>query len=370
MPFRWQINASDVSKLIGVFKKYQTEALAKTWRKNLLRMPRFGVRPSTNFQEVLRKRQQKQTKAEAVEEKLQAPEMQHIVEAAVTHKIPQKQAIQQLQQTADLEVKQNTQKLTETRQEIARLVVTQKKVIPLKNFNTIKSGIKRTKLLGFFMVKETRIYQKTSRATAKRKTQDDARDHGYCKPIVLAKIHTKIVKKQAEQLQQLQTVQKAQIVQKNIKKIATTRIQTSKGIQAEDKDLKQVQKKAPTVRSGNTKSYFYNVPGTPYGAFVIGKIDGFDEKTRTVIELKHRTRGLFNHLRDYEKVQCFLYMKMLKVHKAKLIETYEGSQREYNIKWDESFWQMIKKGLLDALEQLNAAEKNNKLREKWINEIL
>ena len=63
-------------------------------------------------------------------------------------------------------------------------------------------------------------------------------------------------------------------------------------------------------------------------------------------------------------------MKMLKVHKAKLIETYEGSQREYNIKWDESFWQMIKKGLLDALEQLNHAEKNNKLREKWINDIL
>ena len=244
-------------------------------------------------------RQQTQTKAEAVEEKLMAPEMQQVVEAAVTHKIPQKQAIQQLQQTADLEVRQTTQKLTETKQEIARLVVTQKKTKPLRNFNTVKSGIKRTKLLGFFMVKETRIYQKTSRATAKRKTQDDARDHGYCKPIALANIRTKIVKKQAEQRQRIKTVQKAKIVQKNIKKIATTQIQTSKGIQAEDKDLQQVQKRAPTVRSGNTKSYFYNVPGRPYGGFVIGKIDGFDEKTKTVFGFLFGTqRGRFGNFID------------------------------------------------------------------------
>ena len=370
MPFRWQLNASDVSKLIGVFQKYQTEALAKTWRKNLLRMPRFGVRPFTNFQEELRKRQQTQTKAEAVEEKLLVPEMQQVVEAAVAHKIPQKQAIHRLQQTADLEVQQTTQKLVETKQEIAKLIVIQKEIQPLQNYNIIKSGIKRTKLLGFFTVKGTRIYQKTSRATAKRKTQDEARDHGYCKPQIIEKIKKKIVEKKSIAVVQHKSVQKAVVVKQNIRKVATTIIQTSKGTNAENKDLTIVQKKAPTVRSGNTKSYFYNIPGTPYGAFVIGKIDGFDEKTKTVIELKHRTRGLFNHLRDYEKVQCFMYMKMLKVNKAKLIETYEGEQREYNIKWDESFWQMIKKGLLEALEQLNQAEKNEQLRERWINELM
>ena len=47
MPFKWQINASAVSKLMGSFgKEQQLKAIAETWYMNLKRMPRFGVRPS------------------------------------------------------------------------------------------------------------------------------------------------------------------------------------------------------------------------------------------------------------------------------------------------------------------------------------
>ena len=89
MPFRWQINASDVAKLIGVYKKYQTEALAKTWRKNLYRMPRFGARPSTNFTEELRKRQKDMTTEESVQLVLETPQMQKIVSAAIRNNVTQ-----------------------------------------------------------------------------------------------------------------------------------------------------------------------------------------------------------------------------------------------------------------------------------------
>ena len=53
---------------------------------------------------------------------------------------------------------------------------------------------------------------------------------------------------------------------------------------------------------------------------------------------------------------------MLKVKRAKLIETYQGEQREYVIEWDDTIWRNIEKGLVQAVRDLNKAEKDSEFR--------
>ena len=47
-----------------------------------------------------------------------------------------------------------------------------------------------------------------------------------------------------------------------------------------------------------------------------------------VVEVKNRMRKLFNKLRDYEKVQCHIYMRLLETKKTDLIEIYKRSSVE------------------------------------------
>ena len=52
-----------------------------------------------------------------------------------------------------------------------------------------------------------------------------------------------------------------------------------------------------------------------------GKIDGILED-KTVIEVKNRMRGLFNTVREYEKIQTFAYMFIFHSSHSQLVETY------------------------------------------------
>ena len=76
-----------------------------------------------------------------------------------------------------------------------------------------------------------------------------------------------------------------------------------------------------------------------------GKIDGIycdDTGTETILEIKNRMKGLFNHLRDYEKVQCFAYMFALNKQKVNLAECYKQKNgiemNVIDISWDDDFW--------------------------------
>ena len=44
-------------------------------------------------------------------------------------------------------------------------------------------------------------------------------------------------------------------------------------------------------------------------------------------------------MRDYEKVQIFIYMKLLDKQEATLIENFKDEMNTILIKWDEKFWQ-------------------------------
>lgn len=79
-----------------------------------------------------------------------------------------------------------------------------------------------------------------------------------------------------------------------------------------------------------------------------GKIDGLVEQdknnldTDIVLEIKNRMNGLFNKLRDYEKVQCFAYMFILDKRRVHLAECYKNTKGStmniIDIVWDEHFW--------------------------------
>lgn len=103
-----------------------------------------------------------------------------------------------------------------------------------------------------------------------------------------------------------------------------------------------------------TNKYFHNdifiieeSEGHPDIWSLGGKIDGIVEidGEEIIVEIKNRMRGLFNSLRDYEKVQCFAYMFILNKKCVHLAEYYKQNLEEDNrnmniieIKWDDNFW--------------------------------
>ena len=63
-------------------------------------------------------------------------------------------------------------------------------------------------------------------------------------------------------------------------------------------------------------------------------------------------------------------MKMLKTKRAKLIETYEGEQREYVIEWDDATWRRIEKCIVQVVCDLNRAEQDVEFRNELLECVL
>lgn len=81
------------------------------------------------------------------------------------------------------------------------------------------------------------------------------------------------------------------------------------------------------------------IEGTDYE--IVGRIDRMRENedgTKTIVEIKNRSRRLFREVRDYEEVQCQAYMEMLNVDTCELIEQYNDSRMGYMINRDKNKW--------------------------------
>lgn len=78
--------------------------------------------------------------------------------------------------------------------------------------------------------------------------------------------------------------------------------------------------------------------------FIGGKVDGVLQD-KTVIEVKNRMRGLFNTVREYEKIQTYAYMFILHSQQSHLVETYfNGSRQECGIlevDFENEYWKNI-----------------------------
>jgi hypothetical protein len=83
-----------------------------------------------------------------------------------------------------------------------------------------------------------------------------------------------------------------------------------------------------------------------YTYFIGGKVDGFypgDSKTTPfVVEVKNRVKGLFNSLRDYEKTQIQIYIYMLNIEEARLVEKYRNAIRVTKVLKDVDYIDNIK----------------------------
>jgi hypothetical protein len=69
-----------------------------------------------------------------------------------------------------------------------------------------------------------------------------------------------------------------------------------------------------------------------YDWYICGKVDGLysesdDECKKYIVEVKNRIKAFFTSLRDYEKTQVHLYMYMLDIPRAKLVEKYKQKLR-------------------------------------------
>lgn len=92
-----------------------------------------------------------------------------------------------------------------------------------------------------------------------------------------------------------------------------------------------------------------NIAGTSYQ--IVGRIDRFEydeNKNKILVEIKNRTRELFNTVRDYEAIQVQTYLQMTGLKTARLIEQYNDQRKSYLLFRDDDLW---KDKILPPLEQ-------------------
>jgi len=119
-----------------------------------------------------------------------------------------------------------------------------------------------------------------------------------------------------------------------------SRCYTTHGTRSEDKTAVKVE--ADTGATLVRDNAFYNltvleIDDVQY--VITGKVDRIEvgaDGSRTLVEIKNRTRGFFRSLRDYENVQ--VYLQMLGLTKAKLIEQYNSATNTIEVDRDEELW--------------------------------
>jgi len=119
-------------------------------------------------------------------------------------------------------------------------------------------------------------------------------------------------------------------------------INTTHGTLKEDSAIDLYEKKFKVKL--DTSQYYHTKEFKQSAKFewiVGGKVDGlYLGNTRDesyVVEVKNRTKGFFNTLRDYEKCQIQLYIWMLNLNQAKLVERYNNKIRITAIYRDQDF---------------------------------
>jgi len=95
-----------------------------------------------------------------------------------------------------------------------------------------------------------------------------------------------------------------------------------------------------------------------------GKIDGYSEETKTLIEIKTRKNGLTTKMWKNEEIQMFCYMYLLGIENGILREQFNDKIKEYDVKFNEEEWQNIEKKLkhfsikvMEYVENLDKLEK-------------
>jgi hypothetical protein len=135
----------------------------------------------------------------------------------------------------------------------------------------------------------------------------------------------------------LSTEQKAEVISH-----ITSNVYTSHGTRSEDRtsDKVEVDEKVRLVRDNSF--YYIELPTIEGVKFsVCGKIDRIEERedgTRVLVEIKNRTNRLFGRVVEYEFVQVQVYLQMLGLVHARLVEQYNNQVMSHDVDRDEETW--------------------------------
>lgn len=127
----------------------------------------------------------------------------------------------------------------------------------------------------------------------------------------------------------------------------TSFINKTHGTLLEDSAIEIYERKADIKLDTSQKFYKRQIQfTTQFEWYIGGRLDGIyidkEHPERSyIVEIKNRMRGFFSTLRDYEKTQIHLYMYLLNIPMAKLIEKYKSQIRTTVIYQDNSYLENI-----------------------------
>ena len=94
-----------------------------------------------------------------------------------------------------------------------------------------------------------------------------------------------------------------------------------------------------------TDDSFYTIDVCKLGTnrfVVVGKVDRIEENpdgTRTLVEIKNRANRLFGEVVEYEFIQIQVYLKMLGLTEARLVEQYNDQVLSHKVVFDAEMWE-------------------------------
>lgn len=148
-------------------------------------------------------------------------------------------------------------------------------------------------------------------------------------------------------------------------------INKTHGTLKEDSAIKIFEKEYNVNLDISQKYYKFQFKKTPeYTWFIGGKMDGLyiDENNQNnnyIVEVKNRTKGFFNSLREYEKTQIQLYMLLTGFSQTKLVEKFNGRIRVTDIKIEHEYIDDILDYLTIFVESITSFFNNMQLKMKY-----
>ena len=135
----------------------------------------------------------------------------------------------------------------------------------------------------------------------------------------------------------LSVEQKAEVIEH-----LRSQVYTTHGTRSEDKTSDKVTKDTGARLVRDDAVYNLDVCTLGQTKFVVcGKIDRIEEKedgSRVLVEIKNRTNRLFRRVVDYEFIQIQVYLQMLGLVRARLVEQYNSQVLSHDVERDEEMW--------------------------------
>jgi len=135
----------------------------------------------------------------------------------------------------------------------------------------------------------------------------------------------------------LNETQKAEVIEH-----IRSKVYTSHGTRTEDRTADKVV--ADTGVRLERDDAFHTIPVCQLddnNFVIVGKIDRIEvgpDGDRTLVEIKNRTNRLFKRVVDYENIQIQVYLQMLGLVHARLVEQYNNQVESHNVDRDDELW--------------------------------